>query len=1132
MKKADKSKLNIIVFSVLIGAILFGGYFLSLPGKNIAANTIRINEYISHNTDAFYDSYGDTSDWIEIYNYGENRVWLGDIYISDDSEMPLKFLLPDIYIGIGEYIVVFASDKQSTENEIHVPFKLGDKDKCIVLSRSEDEMIDICEVDILPEDVSSGINQYGQWKYYGTPTPNHINDTPESDSIEQLSTDNEIKEIIISEYMADNMYTLKDERGISVDWIELHNAGDQAVGIGDIYISDDPSKPNKFLLPDYVIYPNEYLLIYADSQGISTDTEIYVPFSLSAGEQIILTSYNGGLIDSKNVELLSEDISAGLLDETWGYFASPSPGYENTAPISTSSDIQPIRHVESEIYINEVMTNNDFSILDSFGDTSDWIELYNPNEYDILLEGYGLSDDENNRLKWVFPKEIKIKANDYLLIYASGNNTITSENNELHTNFVLGEKDTKLSLSQPNYALVDSVDIVMMPGNVSMGRINNGEYGYFPLPTPLTKNTGGYTDSFDAGSNIVLQDVYINEVASSQTKFFRYTLWYFTEYIELYNKSDEVINLKGYSIMDSADMPWVFPEVTIEPDGYLVVLLKGLPRGNVPYINADLSISSSGEELVFKNADGIIIDYYKTGYLPGEYSSGRQKTTGSKRYFFTEKTPGQENGLSTVQNYSQKPTFSHDGGMVDEELFYLEISVESEATIRYTLDGSDPTEKSHLYTEPILIDKDTVVRAAAFEENKLPSTIQTGTYILTLQHTLPIVCLSTDPVNLFSSHRGIYNEGSGPEKGDYPYYHANYWFNWESPIAVEFYESDGSLALLFDAGLQIAGQASRAEDQKSMIIRLRDGYGLNEIYYPLFEDNEVKEFKHILLRTSGQDWTSTKIRDYYFHQSIKGYSSLDIMDGRPTAVYINGQYWGIYNIREKINADYFESHYGIDKNNVTIIEGSSILKTGEISDWNDLQNFCINNDFSNDEAYKQLEERVDVDAFLDYIIVETFYCNHDIANIKYWRENADGSKWRPILYDLDAGINDYNYKNNRMGFYFDKPENAFILYALGQNDEFIDKLIKRYAYFLNEVFTEENIVNDLDKIIDEISLEMQYHVDRWGRPYSHNIWQEYVYSLKENIIDRRYYVVVYLESEFDIDAKEISELFPWYNEEP
>lgn len=302
----------IVISAIVIVIICICGYFFSVSNNNHPIATIMINEYMIHNTNTLYDGDWDTSDWIEIYNYGQERIWLGDIYISDDSEIPLKFLLPDRYIDADEYIIIFASAKESSDTEIHVSFKLGDKDTAIVLSYGEDEIIDICKIEILPQDVSAGINDAGQWRYYATPTPNSKNDTPESETSDITPVDSDLKKIIINEYMCNNEYTLKDSRGVSVDWIELYNPSNESVWIDNLYISDNPQKPNKFLLPDYCIGPGEYLLIYADSKMISTDTQIYAPFSLSADEQIILSNCNGKIIDKREVQLLPCDISAPL----------------------------------------------------------------------------------------------------------------------------------------------------------------------------------------------------------------------------------------------------------------------------------------------------------------------------------------------------------------------------------------------------------------------------------------------------------------------------------------------------------------------------------------------------------------------------------------------------------------------------------------------------------------------------------------------------------------------------------------------------------------------------------------------------------------------------------------------------
>ena len=763
---------------------------------------------------------------------------------------------------------MLASGKTETQDGyIRAPFKLGEGDENILLF-GDGEIIDLLEIAYLPQDISAGYGQGGRFGYFSEPTPGAENASEMHDNMNIGPSNPYENMLIINEYLSGNRYNITDFEGAHSDWIELYNPNDYAVYLGDIYLSDDENRLNKFRLPDTDLAGGGYILIFASEKTQGADGEVHAPFKLGASDgKIILTYKTGHIINQCSVEDLPEDVSAGIAaGGEFGYFSQPTPGGENSTPQSATPDIEAEHEPASPILINEWMTNNEFGILDEDGDSSDWVELYNPSTEDICLCGYSLSDDIGRPFKWEFSEDVELPANGYILVYTSGKDR--SGGGRLHTNFSLGEGET-LYLVEPNSAIADFVEVEALPGNVSKGRTDEG-YGYFSLPTPGSQNTGAYVTEIKDGTDFLLSDVYISEVALSRYHYYRSRSKGIYEYIELVNSGGQTVNLDGYELSENGNEKYVFEGgAQIAPGGYLLVALKGYaPQGDDTVFAAGLSLNSAGERLLFKNADDVIIDCFDTGYLLGDYSSGRTSEKDSGRVFFMEKTPGGKNSEEIYTSYASKPVFSHEGGMSDGG-FLLSITAETDSVIYYTLNGNIPTENSKMYTEPFFIDKDTVVRAVALSEGKLPSLIETRTYILERKHDIPVVCLTSPPGGLFYDLGGIYANGPGYGVGEYPYFESNYFMNVERPVAFEYYTEEGKAAVEFDAGIQIAGGYTRVVPQKSLVVRLRDEYGLSEVDYPFFEEG-VSTFRHLLLRNAGQDGWKTKVRGQLYTKLCDG----------------------------------------------------------------------------------------------------------------------------------------------------------------------------------------------------------------------------------------------------------------------
>ncbi len=509
------------------------------------------------------------------------------------------------------------------------------------------------------------------------------------------------------------------------------------------------------------------------------------------------------------------------------------------------------------------------------------------------------------------------------------------------------------------------------------------------------------------------------------------------------------------------------------------------------------------------------------------------------------------------------PLFSAPGGYYQQS-FELRLTANlPNAAIYYTLDGSDPDLDSTQYSGPLLIHsrvgepnlfsaipdvsprwippagevfKATVVRARIISnDGQAISPVITHTFIVDEEkrYTLPVVSVVTDPSNFFDDRYGIYvmgdiyNQLYDPASSLNPWERpANYIESgqeWERPVHLEYFDVNGSLGFALDANARIHGAATRERAQKSLrLYTVCESTCTETIDYDIFPGltsqvtgEPIQAFKTILLRNSGNDWEKTMFRDALL-QRLVDHTKLDTQAYRPAIVFLNGEYWGIHNLRERLDEYYLETHYGIAPDQVTILAEDDLIITGEPGDeqdYLDMLAFAASHDMADPENYAYIHTQMDIENYIDYQIAEIYFdnANWPHVNIKFWQKKTgrpddpsapyghDG-RWRWMLYDTDFGFGfDGGPKNAEINsllaaIHPDWHDWAGLLFrSLLENPDFRANFVTRFADHINTSFEPQRVTNEIDQMQSVIAPEIEEHIRRWrGSEAALEEWQDSV----------------------------------------
>ena len=896
--------------------------------------------------------------------------------------------------------------------------------------------------------------------------------------------------VALSEIMISNKGSVPDNLGGYPDYIELHNGSTERADISGYGLSDSLLEGAKYVFPaGTVLEPGAYVVVWC---GGEAEDGMHAPFKLSAGEEAVLFDASGRPLDTAVLNSVDSGMVLRREGEVWTQ-AKPCPGYPKTEEGMAEYEASLKETEDMGLYINEFMASNATTICDSFGSYSDWIELYNSTDTDMDISGFGISDNLSQPMKYRFPDGTTIAAKGYLVVFCSGNEGM--QNGELHAPFGLRSYGEDVVIANRAGRIIDSYSFKNQETDVSMARIPDGagEFQSNSQPSPGYPNTGAGYSAFDAANRLPLGGVYISEFGGSTGSVA-------TDWVELHNSTGSAVSLAGYGLSNNPKNPakWVFPDISIEPGEYLLLYATGsADKAQKKNLKLNFCISSTGEALFFFDPNGKLIDKLSAGRMRSGQSYGRDGS--DNRFYYAEPTPGAQNGKG-YEGITQLPAFSVTPGIYDNAVTVAITAGEGE-TIRYTTDCTTPNASSEVYSGELSISKNSVIRAAAFRDGYLSGDVATATYLFRsdgVNHALPVVTLVTDPDNLWNSKTGIYATGDqfDPDAASYAdtlqsatYYQAKFATEeqvdtiWEKPAAFSLFDDNGKQVFTQNVGIRIAGSFGRGRAQKGFNVIARKEYGKGSMEYPFFENRPYKEYKAVVLRAGAQDQNRSKIRDELASGLLEG-TDINILYQayRPTVLYLNGEYWGVYFMKEKRNRFFVAQHENTENNvDLAIGKGFKQRSYGDNSDWVSLYEYATSHDLSSAEAYAYVSERMDVDSFRDYMIAEIYNGNTDTYNFQYYR--LKGGKWKFIFYDFCWGFQSPGHETLafRMGKTPSDVCSAKLFAAMLQNKGWRDSFCRRFGELLNTAFAPERVSALIEELYGYVEPEIKREREKFNK---------------------------------------------------
>ncbi len=793
--------------------------------------------------------------------------------------------------------------------------------------------------------------------------------------------------------------------------------------------------------------------------------------------------------------------------------------------------VLPALPASAQVVLDEVVAANVDGLRDEDGDSSDWIELRNLTASPLDLTGWGLSDEPAEPFRWRLPRVV-LPPRGRLVVFASGKDrrlfvnerrTLVGEGDrwrwlaphgpppsgwtdpgfddsgwaEGPSGFGFGDGDDATKVVAPTFYLRRSFDL---PGSLPAEATalylhvdcDDGFVAWLNGVEIARENLGapGTPVAWSARAD-----------AEREARLFRgleVTGHLVPDFRTLLRPGRNVLAVEVHDHLRVPEDLSAIPFLTL---GLAVPFPGGQGADGLAFprhvLHTSFRLDAAGESLVLTEPAGLPVDRMDFGPLGVDWSQGHHLYGGSRLFWFREPTPGAANSLDGRPGFVARVTASPAGGFHPGPVTVTLSCPDPAATIHYSLDGSEPTGRHPVYTAPLLLDREVnVLRARAFRKGLWPGPICTATYVLATPPTLPVFSLVTDPANLWDPETGIYVKGN-----DYfplpPYFGANFWQDWERPVHLEYLLPDGRLVLQQGAGMKIHGGWSRSLPQKSLRLIARGGYGAESLAWPFFANLPFPDYRRLVLRNAGNDWCVAHMRDALVQRLVEG-GGVDLMAWQPVLVLLNGEYWGIHNLRERQDRWYLEQHHGVDPDAVDILEMRGQVVQGSAEHYQELLAFVRSHDLTDPAAYAQVETLMDTWEYAAYCVLQIFCANTDWPqnNIKYWRPRTPDGRWRWLLFDTDFGLGGENGVEHPSLARMLRGANGLLLpawstelfRALMASPEFQRTFLDIYADWLNSRFLPAASLPVLEEAARAFDPEIEAHMRRWG--FDRQRWED------------------------------------------
>ncbi len=621
-------------------------------------------------------------------------------------------------------------------------------------------------------------------------------------------------------------------------------------------------------------------------------------------------------------------------------------------------------------------------------------------------------------------------------------------------------------------------------------------------------------------------EVIINEVMASNGY---YEKGHAYDWVELYNNGGETVDLSGWGFTDSKKdlYKFTFPEGTkLKSGAYLTIWCTGeenkTPGKNGVYY-ADFKISSSGEKLRLTDDDENEIQKLE---LPEQYGcvSYGLPSGGGEYGFFENPTRGKKNDAVAFAGRAAEPEIVTEAGFYDGSVT-VTVRGEEGTELRYTTDGETPTGKSKLFpADGLTVKKTTPLRVKAFREGAVSSSVAGATFFIDDAPQTAIVSLISDDRYLFSKKTGMLVKGTGSIP--------NYSKGYEYPVHIEYFNSEGKKEISQTGTMTCSGHSARINSQKSIALYARKAWGADSFAFNPFPTRNYASYKSLLLRSANSDYSATRLRDIVASSLAEGQGIL-YQDHEVIQVYINGRYWGHYNLREKINKYFVAAYEGvteekeIDSIDILARTGTDeFLQNGDNSDWLELCEFCKKKDLNDPENLAWVEDRLDIDNMFTHAAYEIILGNVDFTNVRVYR--VPGGKWKYLLFDVEACWR--NLDPTPIEYYI-KSLNAKIqgfrhepLNAMFKVPEMKARFLRRVSELLSTVFRWDNVEKHFDDVIAQLKPILPRHIARWKNMKMEN-WKTNIHATKYYARVRPKKIPEMLKKAMNLTSAEYEEYF-------